>query len=399
MASSVLPTLGASAVAESGYDQADAQNAIAAYTGLDVASQNEVLAAADTVASQGVTLPSMTAVLSTAISLAGFPAVGAVFAAGIPLVEGLFSLLNGDGMQNCDWHIGDQCMKGVPPYGPSDPRWDTFEVWYPLEAVNWPTQDGGPESFFPGLNSIKLPSDWPTPTAPEDVFVAVYRAAWRKNAELVINGHQWVDPYTLLQTVAIAWNKTHAATSTHTFTGTNGTTYVNYLLNGVYSGQGNPAVDPGDHPPLTINTGAVTPPPPPEVQTVNLSLQKQTQAQAVTELPVQAAILMAVNGTPYTGSAQGGPAMTAAWNNLLAYGISQAQFSALTPTIQGFVNAAGIPVGSDVSAPIPTAALGAVSAAAAAPTSGTAVLLALAAAAAAGGLLWWKGKKGGALTP
>jgi hypothetical protein len=390
-----------SALSAAGYSGQQLQDAVAGYTGINAAAQNEVLSAADAVASGGVNLASMTAVLSAGFAIAGLPMVGAAIAGAVPILESLANLLdNGD--KHYDWYIGKVGITGVQPYGPHDPEWQHFDSWFANVAPGYEAMfpgDSDPlEDLIPGLSSIKEPSDWPVPKTPQDVFLAVYRQAWRTNAEMLINGHQWVSPYELLTATVTLWNSTHQPGARFTFDGS-GTTYIDYLIRGLYASLGNPPYPPGRNPPVTINTGAaIAPAKAPVVTTKVVNLTPDSNP--LTALPLQAAILTAVTGAKYVGAAQGGPAMTAAWTNLLTNGISQSQFNGLSSTLQNLVNSAGIPVGTDPVS-IPTVAQGTLTGAAAAPASSNAgwVLFGLAGAAAAAAWAFFRGKKGEVLSP
>ena len=245
--------------------QSQVQNAVAGYTGLSVQSQNALLQAAKGVESGGVNLGTLTPLLAAGFAAVGLAPLAAALAVGLPVAESIAQIL--DPAPHCDWTVGAMCITQPlgRPYGPTDvARWVTFEQWYAEALAVAPTAPGGSiESFIAGLNSIKLPSDWPTPTTPQDIFLAVYRAAWRQNAEFLINGYNWLDPYLLLTTLASIWNSTHAATSTYTFTNAD-TNYIGYLIKGVYGTSEYYAQN--DEPPVTINVGAELAPPPSTVQ-------------------------------------------------------------------------------------------------------------------------------------
>ena len=254
-----------------GLTQGDVQNAISGYTGLSVASQNSLLAAASGVVSGGINVDTLTPLIAVGFASVGLAPIAAALTVGLPLVEAIASTLSSS--PHCDWNIGAMCITQPlgPPYGPTDPRWRTFEQWYGEATVLANALPGTSiEDYIKGLESIRLPRDWPTPSTPQDVFLAVYRAVWRLNAEFLINGHNWVDPYQLLTSMQTVWNSTHEATSTYTFSNSD-TNYIGYLLKGIYGEAQYYSL--GDHPAVTINTGAAIPPPPQAVQVKALTLR------------------------------------------------------------------------------------------------------------------------------
>jgi hypothetical protein len=276
--------------------QSDVQNAIAGYTGLSVQSQTALLNAAQGVVSNGVSVGTLTPLLAAGFASVGLAPVAAVLAIGLPLIQTIASLLQPS--PTCTWTIGVMCVNNPhgPPYGPTDTRWQTYPEWYAgmLQLIAEINQSHiTPESVIAGLNSIKLPGDWPTPAAPQDVFLAVYQAAWRANCEFLINGHAWLDPYELLTTMQQVWNSTHAPGAGYTFT-TSSPNAIGYLLNGTYSGD--QFYSSGDHPPLTINTGSAVAPPAAAASSSSSASAGTVAAVAVGAAAVGVGIWAAVTG-------------------------------------------------------------------------------------------------------
>lgn len=293
------------------------QAAITSLTGLDSSAQSAVLGVgAQLMNPKGISINSVAPLIAAGFAATGVGApIAAAITLGLPMMEGLANALNPApkyqwifrpaNYGTVDPKVSAGALLGTKtPYGPTDPKWRTFEEALPKLATmtQLMTQDGADvslESICPGLGAQwaeaheTLHDTRGLPPA-ANAFRLTYNAAWRKNYEYVINGHNWVDPYTLLTTLANAWNATHLPTSTYTFTGS-GSTYINYLINANYDGD--------DHPPVAINTGASTAPKPPPVppptpaqvqQAVHvhaLTLHPQThQAMQSTAPPIAAMI-------------------------------------------------------------------------------------------------------------
>lgn len=212
--------------------------------------------------------------LGLAATGVGAPVAGLVtgLLAGAQALAGLLS----GGSPQADWYVGTVGFSGPKPYGPGDPKWVTFEEW--LKQV------GGGGSLlatgaFPWLPTI-LRDEANLGTDPASQFQRAYFAAWKRNAEMRLNGYTASPPFTLLATMAAAWNKQHAPGAGFDFT-TNGAGtwsqisavvgprdqqtgeyispgivptvpakgwYIGALLAGAVDGQ--------DKPPIHLNTGA-----------------------------------------------------------------------------------------------------------------------------------------------
>lgn len=274
-----LPTSAAQALAAANLSPENLQNAITSLTGIDATAQTSILNAAEGVASGGASANSIANLVAAGFAATGVGApVAAAITLGLPMVEGLAQLLGGS--KTFAWKIGEfEVPAGTKrPYGPrgaKDPRWLTFDAFM-SELLTKLTVWGAftpflfnLDAYVPGMTQISNESVQGAET-PVDAFRLVYDKAWEMNAEFLLNGQQWVDPYTLLTTLAKAWNATHEDSSTMVM-GPTGGTYINNLLNGDYDGQ--------DHPPLTLNTGpeivAPDAPPAPPPKVIDLKLQPQ----------------------------------------------------------------------------------------------------------------------------
>ena len=255
------------------------QTAITSLTGLDSSAQSAVIGVAGQLMNpKGITIDSVAPLIAAGFAATGVGApIAAAITLGLPMMEGLANALNPAPkyqwiFRPANYGVPDpHFVAGAPlgtktPYGPTDPKWRTFDESVPhlanlIAAMTKMGQKTSLEAVLPGLSAqwaeaTETPHDTRGLPPAANAFRLIYNAAWRKNYEYILNGHGWADPYTLLTTVANAWNATHAGTSTYTFT-SSGSSYIDYLIAGNYDGD--------DHPPVTINMGVATAPRPPPV--------------------------------------------------------------------------------------------------------------------------------------
>jgi hypothetical protein len=261
--------------------QSDINKAIQAYTGLDANAQGAIL---NIVQGGKVNLATLAPLIAAGLSATGVgaPIVAAV-AAALPIIQAIANIFaGGDDEKKCAWYVGAVCMSAARPYGPDDPKWQSFERFeQTLKALGTQVGGlGGGESVSPWYMDAAFPLYTGSigcelkeiPKKPDDPvykFLGAYYRTWQANAEFEINGYKAANPHDLLTTVVNAWNATHAPTSTFTFQPHSPpshleneicfaqgkplndpatVTYVSMLLDGAVDGQ--------DQRPVTINTGA-----------------------------------------------------------------------------------------------------------------------------------------------
>jgi len=271
----------ASSLQNAGLTQSNIQSAIQSYAGIPVDAQNAVLGLVS--GPVPTSFSAFAPLLAAGLLASGVGApVAAAVAAALPIIDAIDGIFQPK-PQSCDWMVGNTCIHGSRPYGPSDPQWVTWDQYVAGTSLdpNEPdlqtrSRNGVLDAAFPFYRTTigcELASIGNQPTAPVKQFFRAYYLAWQKNKEYEINGYQSANDYALLKAVRDAWNGTHAATSAIPIAGMTpptlqggpfclydattqsnppGIRYVNLLLAGDIDGQ--------RYTPIAINVGAAAAP-------------------------------------------------------------------------------------------------------------------------------------------
>ena len=250
---------------------------VSTYTGLSMVQSQSVLGvAASLAAGQVPTWATMAPLVAGGLALLNVAApVVALVAAAIPILGALVSLITGTDPK-CTWNVGGVCFTGNVPWGPSDPKWVTWQQFVSIGAEGLAPQIAG--TLFPGTTPPQGGIAWfafpdyastigcelpiidatiaalQTPSAtlgavpssgilgvgaqgaqgghvesggmttavPTDVlntwlFLRTYYTVWIANAEQAINGHPYAHDADLLVQTVTAWNATHTPNYQYTF--------------------------------------------------------------------------------------------------------------------------------------------------------------------------------------
>jgi hypothetical protein len=263
--------------------QAKIQGGLNVYGNLGPAISVAQTISSGVVPNEAAVIAGVSAAASVISPLAGaaMGAAGAVILGAESLMQSFFDLLGLYDHPRLVKCCGLRVASSIP-YGPDDPQWLRIRT---LDDWNRVVLHGGMPGLQPGevcdygananlagflvqlLEQALLgldASSWPSteaynafaPTAFDRYFAALLRA----DLENWANCNPYLQPRQLLMAAQIAWNQTHRATSTFTYTPTDGdqwnrpgfqTTLPSAILgnSGDPTGQGNRA------PPLVINTG------------------------------------------------------------------------------------------------------------------------------------------------